>query len=135
MSTIINLLTFSKYNISFLYIGLLAGDVKQAYHLIPWKFTDHAVIQTAAKGANPFHMNELFIGIALDKSIHVEGMVHTVYNSVVETELNKIVSRYADNGVALTSDLARSELEGLIRKIASWIQQHPGVNLNNIIIQ
>lgn len=72
MSTIINLLTFSKYNISFLYIGLLAGDVKQAHHLIPWEFTDHAVIQTAAKGANPFHMNELFNGIALDKSIHVE---------------------------------------------------------------
>lgn len=115
--------------------GLVAGNVKQAHHLIPWEFTDHAVIQTASKGANPFHMNELLNGIALDKSVHVEGIVHTMYNSVIETELNKIVSRYANNGVTLTPDLARIELEGLIGKITSWIQQHPGVNLNNIIIQ
>ena len=35
-------------------LGLIAGDARQAHHLIPWEFTDHAVVQAAAKGTNPF---------------------------------------------------------------------------------
>lgn len=61
-------------------------------------------------------------------------MVHTAYNAAIEAKLNKIVSDYAINGTTLTPALARIEIEALITKVKTWIQQNPGVNLNNIII-
>jgi len=117
-------------------VGLKVGDAKQAHHIIPWEFTEHNVVQLAAKknGKDPFHMNELLNGIALEKSVHIEGMVHTSYNSAVQAKLNSIISDYASSGKTLTPELARTEIEALIVKIRNWIQQNPGVNLNNIVI-
>jgi hypothetical protein len=102
---------------------------KQAHHIIPWEFIDNTVIQTAAKGPNPFHMNEFLNGIALDRAIHIEGMVHSAYNTKVEAALLDIVQRNAGN---LTPAIAKQELEALAQRIRTAIVQNPGVNLNNI---
>lgn len=52
----------------------------------------------------------------------------------VEVKLNKIISDYATNGITLTPDLARTEIETHIGKIKTWTLQNPGVTLNNIVI-
>jgi hypothetical protein len=106
----------------------------QAHHIIPWEFVSHEVVQTAAKAPSikAFHMNELINGIALEKTVHVEGMIHTAYSTQIRTALGQIAAKYP-NGT-LTPDIARSELETLIGKVRTWIDQNPGVNLNNIII-
>jgi hypothetical protein len=110
-------------------LGLVAGDARQAHHLIPWEHAAHDVVQIAAKGPNPFHMNEALNGIALAKEVHVEGVVHSIYNTRVHTALEEIAQRHGSN---LTPVIARQELEGLVGKIRTWIQNNPGVNLNNI---
>lgn len=111
-------------------LGLIAGDARQAHHLIPWEFTDHAVVQAAAKGTNPFHMNELLNGIPLDKSVHIEGMVHDVYNNNVNAALEAIRTQLGSN---INPTNARQAIEALIVQIKAAIAANPGVNLNNII--
>lgn len=114
-------------------LGITSSSM-QAHHIIPWEFVSHEVVQTAAKAPSTkaFHMNELINGIALEKTVHVEGMVHTAYSTQIRTALGQIAAKYP-NGT-LTPDIARSELETLIGKVRTWIDQNPGVNLNNIII-
>lgn len=75
-------------------IGLITGESCQAHHIIPWEFTEDIIVQTAAKapGTNAFHKNELLNGIALNKSIHVEGMVHTTNNTRVRAALDDIIT-------------------------------------------
>ncbi|MBV9986762.1 MAG: AHH domain-containing protein [Chitinophagaceae bacterium] len=112
-------------------LGLAAGDARQAHHLIPWEFVEHDVVQAAAKapGTSAFHMNQALNGIALPSAVHVEGMVHDIYNTRVHTALDAIYAKY---GTSLTPAIARQEIETLIDKINTWIANNPGVNLNNI---
>jgi hypothetical protein len=88
------------------------------------------VIQAAAKTGNPFHMNELLNGIALDKAVHVEGMVHATYNARVANALEAIKTNLGPNINPLD---ARQAVETLINNIRTAIQQNPGATLNNII--
>jgi hypothetical protein len=114
-------------------LGLAAGDVRQAHHIIPWELAENEVVQAAAKlpGQNAFHMNDLINGIALDKSVHVEGMIHLHYSNKIKAKLIDIQNNLGPN---IDPAAAKFELESLITKIRNWIQQNPGVNINNIII-
>ncbi len=108
-------------------LKLATGNVLQAHHIIPWEFTTNTVVQKAADYG--FHMNEALNGIGLAKSVHIEGIVHTHYNTKVAQELQEIITR---RGMNMSPDVAESELIGLISKIRTWINANPGVNLNNI---
>jgi hypothetical protein len=110
-------------------LGITSSSM-QAHHIIPWEFINHEVVQAAAKTGNPFHMNELLNGIALDKSIHIEGMVHAAYNTRVANALQVLKTNLGPNINPLE---ARQELGNLINNIRTAIQQNPGVSLNNII--
>lgn len=117
-------------------LGLSVGNAQQAHHLFPWELTEHTLVQTAAKGpaGTAFHMNELLNGIALDKVAHVNGFAHPLYNAAVKEAADKALTRLSQKNIALTPEVARTELETLIGKIRTWIQQNPGVNIENIII-
>lgn len=69
-------------------LKLAPGNLLQAHHIIPWEFTTNTVVQKAAQ--HGFHMNEALNGIGLAKSVHVEGMVHSVYNDVISLEFKKM---------------------------------------------
>ena len=58
-------------------------------------------------------------------------MVHSTYNTTVANKLNKIVTDYGAN---LTPQIAESELKNLISQIRNWIVNHPGQNINNLVI-
>jgi hypothetical protein len=111
-------------------LKLAPGNPVQAHHIIPWEFTNNTVVQKAAEYG--FHMNEALNGIGLAKNIHVEGIVHSHYNTKVAQELQEIINR---RGMNLSPEVAESELIGLISKIRTWINANPGVNLNNITFQ
>ena len=76
-----------------------------------------------------FPMNEALNGIPLTKEIHVEGMVHTAYNTKLAFELQKIIT---NKGANMSPQVARGELEILVSKIRIWIDGNPGENINNI---
>lgn len=84
-------------------------------------------MQAAAK--LDFHMNKALNGIPLPPNIHVEGMVHSDYNTQIGIELQKIITRKGSN---ISPADAKEELELLISKIRTWIDNNPGVNLNTI---
>lgn len=117
-------------------LGLAVGDARQAHHLLPWEVASHNVIQIAARAPaeHAFHMNELINGIALEKTVHIEGFAHPIYNTRVRQALDKIIENLANNNITLTPTVARTEIEGLIGKIRTWIAQNPGVTLENIVI-
>lgn len=116
-------------------LGITSSSM-QAHHIIPWEFVSHEVVQTAAKAPSTkaFHMNELINGIALERAVHIEGFAHPTYSSKISLALQDILDRYAVNNITLTPELARTELEGVIGKVRTWIQSNPGVNLDNIVI-
>ena len=72
-------------------------------------------------------MNEALNGLPLPKSVHIEGMVHSVYN-------NKVRKRLDDLPDNLTPAEAENALIDLMSDIRAWIQTHPNQNLNNIIL-
>ena len=61
------------------------------------------------------------------KDIHVEGMVHSVYNTKVGQRLNSLPSN-------LTPAQAEAALIDLVNDIRIWINSNPGINLNNIVL-
>jgi hypothetical protein len=67
------------------------------------------------------------------KDIHVEGMVHSGYNSKVNLKLQQIL--FDHGGTNISPAIAEQELIALTNQIRIWIINHPGVNLNNIILQ
>ena len=103
-------------------------DSRQAHHLIPWQFVNNDVVQKAAQEG--FHMNEALNGIPLPKEIHVEGMVHSAYNTKISYELNQVLLTHGNN---ISAQTAKAELEFLISKVRTWIVNHPGENINNIM--
>jgi hypothetical protein len=114
-------------------LGLAAGDARQAHHIIPWELAENEVVQAASKipGVDAFHMNDLINGIALDKSVHVEGMIHLHYSNKIKAKLIDIQNNLGPNIDPLA---AKQALESLINDIKTWIAQNPGVNINNIIL-
>ncbi|MCX2573590.1 AHH domain-containing protein [Pedobacter sandarakinus] len=110
-------------------LKLAKGNPLQAHHIIPWEFTTNTMVQKAAEYG--FRMNVALNEIALSKSVHVEGMVHNVYNTTVVNKLNKIVTDYGAN---LTTYIAETELKNLISQIRNWIVTHSGQNINNLIL-
>ena len=108
-------------------LKLAKGNLLQAHHLIPWELKTHAIVQQAAKWG--FHMNEALNGIALAKSVHIENFAHPLYNNKVLAELQEI-SRLNPN---ITPQVAEQELIDLIGKIRTWITNHPGQALDNIV--
>lgn len=78
-------------------------------------------------------MNQFENAIALEKIVHREGMVHSVYNTVIRKYLLTIESKLYAAG-NLNPVAAEQELQLLIEKINNWFMNNPGVNLDNIIL-
>lgn len=74
-------------------------------------------------------MNDALNGIPLPRNIHIEGMVHSAYNEKINLQLQKIIT---NRGTNVSPSVAKQDLEGLISKIRLWINNNPGVNINNI---
>jgi len=108
-------------------LGLATGDPKRAHHMIPWQWREHPVIQKAAQGQNPFHMNEAINGFALDAVRHNGS--HNAYNTLVYNKLQQIANTYGNN---LTPQIARQELEQLLNSIRTAITNNPNTHINNL---
>ena len=74
-------------------------------------------------------MNDALNCIPLPRNIHIEGMVHSAYNEKINLQLQKIIT---NRGTNVSPSVAKQDLEGLISKIRLWINNNPGVNINNI---
>jgi len=91
---------------------------------------NHGIVQTAAKGTNPFHINEPFNGIALSSSTHAGAQSgHPNFNNRVFQKLEEIRINHPN----ITPDLAREKLEELISIIRAKIATNPNTHINNLI--
>lgn len=131
-NTLTGTISFGKrIDLRYKTLGLKVGNVLEAHHKIPWELCDNPIVQLAAE--NGFHMNELANGISLSKLVHREGMVHSVYNKVINDEINKITKELVSSK-RLNPVEAEKELKALINRIDFWFSTHNGVNLDLITL-
>jgi hypothetical protein len=105
-------------------LGLATGDVRVAHHIIPWEKAIHPAVQKAAKGSNPFHLNEILNGIPLNTSVHTGN--HAAYLSRVQSRLDAIPSN-------LDANQTRVQIEQIIIDIKNAIANNPNTHIDNLI--
>jgi hypothetical protein len=105
-------------------LGLAKGDPRVAHHIIPWEKATHDAIQKAAKGTNPFHLNELLNGIPLNTAVHNGN--HAAYLNKVQAKLNAIPTNFS-------ADQTRIEVEAIINAIKTAIQNNPTTHIDNLV--
>lgn len=105
-------------------LNLPVGDPRQAHHLIPWGKRNEAVIQKAAKGNNPFHMNDLLNGVAVAAWRNQPN--HNLYDARVQALLDNIPSH-------LDANATMEALESVITTIRNAVENNPTVHLNDLI--
>ena len=108
-------------------LSIPKGDPRQAHHILSWGKRNHEVIQKAAKGNDPFHMNEITNGLPIDAWRNQPN--HHLYDTKVEAALNEIKTALGPN---MTSDQAAKALRSLAQRIRQAIIDNPSVHLNNI---
>jgi hypothetical protein len=106
-------------------LGLEKGDSKAAHHIIPWAKADHRAVQKAAQGGtNSFHLNEIFNGIPLNKSVHTGS--HAAYSRRVQARLDAIPTN-------LSIEQTRNAIEQIVNDIKTQMLNNPNTHIDNLI--
>ncbi|MFC3416651.1 AHH domain-containing protein [Algoriphagus hitonicola] len=99
---------------------------KHAHHILPLEHVNHPVIQKAAKAKNnPFHINEIDNGIAVDMW---QNTSHPSYNSRIEV----ILDLYNEDFPNATPDQAMIFLQNKMDQLSQLIQNNPNVKINDL---
>ncbi len=109
-------------------LGLAVGDPNAAHHIIAWEHRTHPLVQRAAQGPNPFHMNEELNGIPLLPVQHGGGG-HANYNELIRLRLQRIWS----NNPGVTPEGARDAIDDLMNEVRAIINGNSNVSVNNLI--
>lgn len=104
----------------------LTDKLKQAHHIIPWEFSNYAIVQKAAKSSNAFHMNDFINGIPLPTTGHLTG--HSVYNAKLQEILLDLNSKNPN----MSPNEAYNHLQAITNQIKTLIQNNPNYNLGQI---
>jgi hypothetical protein len=107
-------------------MGLPAGSGTHAHHILPWQHSSHPLIQRAAQGDNPFHMNDFENGIELLTDVHLGS--HQGYSTKVWERLRQ---DWGNGG--LTPEEAKAKLTNIINEIRNVIINNPNVNVNDLV--
>lgn len=110
-------------------LNLATGNPLVAHHILPWALREHDLIQKAAKGGTPFHMNEVLNGLPITVFQHNSG--HPGYISKVSAKLDELWLQFGSD--AMSPETARSVLESLIGQLKSLIQNNSTVKLDELI--
>lgn len=115
-------------------LGMVAGDLRIAHHIIPVNFSEHVIVQRAAqivevagKENHSFHINELANGFPIDKLAHSGN--HADY---IE-RIRKILDNEFIKNPNITPTECRTVLDNLMNKIREQLIAHPEVNVDNLI--
>ncbi len=111
-------------------LGLASGDPRIAHHMIPWEHGTKNIVQKAASGTDPFHLNELLNGIPLTSVQHNIG--HNVYNQKIGQKLDELWNTAVSNNY--NADQCAALVRNLANDIKAWISSHPNESINNIIL-
>lgn len=107
----------------------LTDPTKHAHHILPLQHKNHPVIQKAAKAKdNPFHINELDNGLAVDSWRNTN---HPGYNDRIKA----ILDNYNEVNPNATPEQAMVFLQGKMEEIAQVINNNPTVKLNDLIFR
>ncbi len=98
----------------------------QAHHIVPLELVDEPLIQLAARGKNPFHINDITNGVNISNTYHYES--HPAYTERVRQAMQQIYS-----SKTLTPTEAYQELQIILQKIRSSITTNSSTNINDII--
>ena len=104
----------------------LTDRAKQAHHIIPWEFSNHEIVQKAAKTNDPFHMNDILNGIPLPTTGHLTG--HNLYND----KLNQILTNLNNSNPNMSANQAYNHILALTNQIKTHIKNNPTYNLGQI---
>lgn len=104
----------------------LTDKLKQAHHIIPWEFSNYAIVQKAAKSSEAFHMNDVLNGIPLPTTGHLTG--HNIYNS----KLQQILLDLNNKNPNMSVNEAYNHILAISNQIKTLIKNNPSYNLGQI---